>query len=198
VNKRRIALVGHGDGAWVAMRAADRDNRVAALALIAAISTTGAEYTLEQQRDQLAALNTPDAERQAKIELQQRINAAALKGTGWEDIPETVRAAADTPWFQSFLAFDPASVIRDLREPILIVHGALDTQVAPYHAERLAELARARRRKVGTDLTTVPGVNHLLVPATTGRAAEYPALAGTRVAPSVSSAITTWLARVMR
>lgn len=198
VDRRRIALVGYGDGAWIAMRAADRDNRVAALALIAAISTTGAEYTLEQQRQLLDGLKATDAERQAKIELQQRINQAALKGEGWEDIPETVRAAADTPWFQSFLSFDPASVIRDLREPILVVHGELDAEVAPHHADRLAELARTRRRKVDTELVKVPGVNHLLVPATSGRVEEYATLSDPRVSPAVASAIVGWLSRTMR
>jgi pimeloyl-ACP methyl ester carboxylesterase len=197
VDRRRIALVGYGDGAWIAMRAADRDNRVAALALVSGISTTGAEYTLEQQRQLLEGLEATDADRQAKIELQQRINEAALKGTGWDELPETVRAAADTPWFQSFLAFDPARVLRNLREPILVVHGERDTEVAPYHADRLAELARARRRKVDTELVRVPGVNHLLVPATTGSVEEYGTLTDPRVSPAVTSAIGTWLSRVM-
>ena len=197
VDKRRIALVGYGDGAWIAMRAAERDNRVAALALVAAVSTTGAEYTLEQQRNLLEQLNATDTEREAKIGLQQRINAAALEGTGWDDIPDALREAADTPWFQSFLAFDPARIIRDLREPILIVHGTLDTEVAPDHADRLADMARARRRKVETELATVPGVNHLLVPATTGRVEEYGSLSGARVAPAVTSLIAGWLTRVM-
>jgi dienelactone hydrolase len=197
VDRRRIALVGYGDGAWIAMQAAERDNRVAALALVAAVSTTGAEYTLEQQRELLQQLNATDTERGAKIGLQQRINAAALKGTGWDDIPEALREAADTPWFQSFLAFDPARIIGDLREPILIVHGALDTEVAPRHADRLADLARARRRKVETELAKVPGVNHLLVPATTGRVEEYGSLSDKRVAPAVSSLIAAWLTRVM-
>ena len=40
------------------------------------------------------------------------VNAAVLGGGGWEGIPDTVRNAADTPWFQSFLAFDPLRVIR--------------------------------------------------------------------------------------
>jgi hypothetical protein len=197
VDRRRIALVGHGDGAWIAMRAADRDNRVAALALVSAISTTGADYTLEQQRRLLEDLKTTDAERQAKIDLQQRVNEAALKGTGWSELPENVRAAADTPWFQSFLAFDPARVLRDLREPILVVHGELDTEVPPRHADRLAELARTRRRKVDTELIKVPGVNHLLVPATSGRDKEYAPLADTRVSPAVTAAIAAWLSRVM-
>ena len=198
VDRRRIALLGYGDSAWVAMRAAERDNRIAALALVAAISTTGADYTLEQQRELLERLKATDAERQEKIALQQRINDAALKGTGWDGIPDTVRAAADTPWFQSFLAFDPARLLRDLREPILIVHGELDTEVGPHHADRLAELARARQRKVDTELVKVPGVNHLLVPATTGRVEEYATLPDPRVSAAVTSAVAGWLSRVMR
>jgi pimeloyl-ACP methyl ester carboxylesterase len=198
VDRRRIALLGYGDGAWVAMRAAERDNRVAALALVAAISTTGADYTLEQQRELLERLKATDAERQEKIALQHRINDAALKGTGWDGIPDTVRAAADTPWFQSFLAFDPARLMRDLREPILIVHGELDSEVGPHHADRLAELARARQRKVDTELVKVPGVNHLLVPATTGRVEEYATLPDPRVSPAVTSAVAGWLSRAMR
>jgi uncharacterized protein len=198
VDRRRIALVGYGDSAWVAMRAAERDNRVAALALVAAISTTGADYTLEQQRELLDRLKASDTERQEKIALQQRINDAALKGTGWDGIPDTVRAAADTPWFQSFLAFDPARLMRDLREPILIVHGELDTEVGPHHADRLAELARARQRKVDSELVKVPGVNHLLVPAMTGGVEEYATLLDPRVSPAVTSAVTGWLSRVMR
>jgi uncharacterized protein len=197
VDRRRIALVGYDDGAWIAMRAADRDNRVAALALVSAVSTTGAEYTLEQQRELLADLDASDAERQAKIALQQRINEAALKGAGWDELPENVRAAANTPWFQSFLAFDPARVVRDLREPILVVHGELDAEVPPRHADRLAELARERRRKVDTELVKVPGVNHLLTPATAGRVEEYATLPEPRVSTAVTAAIAAWLSRVM-
>jgi pimeloyl-ACP methyl ester carboxylesterase len=147
-----IAVVGHGDGAWVAMRAAERDKNVAALALIQAASTTGADFILEQQREVLSRASTPEAEQQAKIELQQRINAAVLKGSGWEEIPDAVRLAADTPWFQSFLAFDPARVMRDIRQPVVVVKGNADSGVAPSHADRLAESARARRRKVPVEI----------------------------------------------
>ena len=40
-----------------------------------------------------------------------------------------MRKQADTPWFQSFLTFDPAKTIRDVRQPMLLVHGELDKQV---------------------------------------------------------------------
>jgi pimeloyl-ACP methyl ester carboxylesterase len=197
VDDRRIAVVGHSEGAWVAMQAAARDRRIAALALVAAPSTTGAELVLEQQRHLLERMKTPDAEKQAKIELQKQINAAAVTGSGWENIPAELRKAADSPWFQSFLSFDPARVMKDVRQPVLVVQGQLDTQVRPHHAETLGALAKARNRKVAADVAVVPGVNHLLVPAKTGEVDEYATLPDKEVASAVTATIATWLARVL-
>lgn len=199
VNKKRIALVGHSEGAWVAMRVAARDKRVAAVALVAGAGTTGAELVLEQQRNALARMNVSDADKQAKIELQRRINQAAIEGRGWDDLPEQLRGVADTPWFQSFLAFDPADVMKDVRQPVLIVQPELDAQVPPHHGDRLATLAEARRRRSATtEVVTVPGVNHLLVPARTGDVDEYATLADKNVSPAVTGAIAEWLQRIMR
>ena len=197
VDGKRIALVGHSEGAWVAMSAAARDKRVAAVAVIAAASVSGGELILEQQQRMLARLQITEADKQAKVALQQRINTATLSGAGWEVIPKEVRAAADTPWFRSVLAFNPARVMRDIRQPILIVQGQLDTQVAPHHAEQLGDLARGRNRKVAVDVIQVPGVNHLLVPATTGEVDEYAMLSEKRISPVASAAIATWLARIL-
>ncbi len=195
VDDHRIGLVGHSEGAWIAMTVASRDDRVAAVALVAGGSTTGAELVLEQQRHVLERLKTPDADAAAKIALQKRINEAVITGKGWDDIPAEVRQAAETPWFQNFLAFDPARVMRDVRQPVLIVQGALDMQVPTHHAEKLAELARARKRQVTVDMAIVPGVNHLLVPATTGEVDEYASLAGKEVSGAATSAISAWMAK---
>ena len=108
-----------------------------------------------------------------------------------------MRRAAETPWFQSYLAFDPARVMRDVRQPVLIVHGALDTEVPPSHADTLAELARARKRKVATDLVALPGINHLLAAARTGSVDEYAILPEKKVSPAVTTAIGEWLAKTL-
>jgi len=197
-DKKRIALVGHAEGAWVALIVASRDDRVAAPVLVSAASVPGAQLILEQQLHLLQRLKTPDADKQSKIALQTQINSAVLKGAGWEGIPDEMRKAADTPWFSSFLAFDPARVINNVRQPLLIVQGELDTQVRPHHADRLAELARARKRKSVVEVVKVPGVNHLLVPATTGEQDEYATLAEQKVAPGVPAAIAAWLATVLK
>jgi pimeloyl-ACP methyl ester carboxylesterase len=195
VDRRRIAVVGHGDGGWIALTAAARDDRIAAVALIGTAASTGNALVLEQQQRLLDRLKTSDA--QEKVDLQRKINAAALGTGSWDGVPEAARRAAETPWFQSYLAFDPTRVMRDVRQPVLIVHGALDTVVAPSHAEKLAELARARRRTATIDVQTVPGVNHLLVPAKTGEVEEYAMLPEKQVSSAAGAAIADWLTKTL-
>jgi pimeloyl-ACP methyl ester carboxylesterase len=197
VDKRRIAVVGHSEGAWVALAAASRDKRIAAIALLSAPATSGAEVVLEQQAHLFARMKTPEAEQREKIELQKRINAAVVKKGTWEGVPADLRKTAETPWFESYLSFDPGRYMKDVRQPILIVQGDLDKEVLPHHAGKLAELARARKRKVGVDLVTVPGVNHLLLPAKTGDPDEYAELSNEKVSPAVASAVSLWLARIL-
>ena len=192
VDPKRIAAVGHGEGGTVAMLAAAKNRRIAALALIATPGVTGAELNLEQVKHSLDRTNRSEADKQAVLDLQKRIQQAVLTGMGWEELA-VYRQQADTPWFQSFLAFDPARVMRDIRQPVLIVQGDLDTQVAPANAERLGALAGQRKNRPPAQVVRVRGVNHLLVPATTGEADEYPALKDARVSADVSRAIVGWL-----
>ena len=127
--------------------------------------------------------------------LQKQIHSAVLTGKGWEGVPPNVRKEADTPWMQSFLLFDPAKTIEDVRQPILVVHGALDHQVAPSNAERLVELARTDSKSKSVELVMVRGVNHLLTPAVTGEIAEYAKLDDRNVSKDVTDAVNTWLAK---
>ena len=201
VDKERIAVVGHSEGALVAMLLGGRERgKVSALALIAGPSTSGNDVVLEQQKLLLSKMPIDDAQREEKAALQQKINNAVIKGTGWNDIPEAARRIADTPWFYSFLTFDPAKAMAATRQPVLIVQGELDTQVQPYHADKLAEFARARKGdKVPVEVVKVPGVNHILVPAKTGDVSEYASLGpDAKVSPQVTGAVATFLTRVLK
>ena len=193
--RRHITLAGHSEGGRVAMLAAAREDKIASLALLATPGTSGADLVLEQQRHLLDVTNAPEAERQAKIELQQKIQAAVVAGKGWEGIPPAVRRQAETPSFRSFLLFDPVAAIQKVDRPILIVQGQLDTQVQPRHADLLEAAVRGRKKPPAVEAVRVPGVNHLLVPATTGEMAEYPTLSGKAIAPAVVDAMLAWLRR---
>ncbi|MEO7132826.1 MAG: alpha/beta fold hydrolase [Vicinamibacterales bacterium] len=201
VNKDRIALVGHSEGALVAMLLAGRERgKVAAMALLAGPSTSGNDIVLEQQKYMLSKMPIDAAQRAEKIALQEKINTAVIKGTGWGDIPEQARKVADTPWFYSFLTFSPEKAMNETRQPVLIVQGELDVQVLPRHADQLAEIARARKgTKASVDVVKVPGVNHLLVPAKTGDVTEYASLGPDAVvSKQVTAAITTFLSKAMQ
>lgn len=196
VDRDRIAVVGHGEGGWVALLAASRERGIAAAGVIASPSVNGQEVVLEQQRYALDQGNLPEAERAERVALQQRINEAVISGRGWESVPPEIRKQADTPWFQSLLTYDPARVLDDVRQPVLLVHGDLDRQVPVSHVDRLTELARRRSRAV--DVVTVRGVNHLLVPATTGHVSEYPSLRDRSLSPEVMNAVTAWLTKTFK
>ena len=68
------------------MMAAAKEKRVAAVALVAAVGTTGADLNLYQVTHALERSNRPQAERQATIELQRQIQQAVITGKGWETI----------------------------------------------------------------------------------------------------------------
>ncbi len=199
VDEDRIVLVGHSEGALVALQAASRDDDIAAVVLAAAPSVPGGELVLEQQQYMLGKMKLAEAERASRIDLQKRIQAAVLGQGSWDGIPQPLRRQADSPWFRSFLQFSPAEVMKKVEQPLLILQGDIDRQVPPHHAERLAEMARARKnvQPDAVQLTKLEGVNHLLVRATTGDLDEYPTLAGRGLDPRVPKAIVEWARTVL-
>lgn len=197
VDRDRIAVVGHSEGGAVALLAAGRTNDIAAVVSIAGPGVTGSELILEQQRRALARLSLPDEEKQKRMALQTQIMNAVLTGEGWDGVPEPLRKQADTPWFRSLLAYDPAEALKKADQPLLVVQGELDAQVPPSNADALLALAQARRKGKGADLVKLPGINHLLVPAKTGEVSEYGTLTDRTVSPAVTSAVAEWLGRTL-
>ena len=185
VDRNRLAVIGYGDGGPVAMTAAEQDDRVRALVLVSTIGVTGAEANLARVASSLARSNRPEAERVETLALQKRIQQAVVTGKGWEGIEDDVRRQADVPWFKSYLAFDPARVMRDIHQPVLVVHGEEDWQVPASNADRLLELARARKRNVPSDLVKLPGLDRALADGSGG--------VERRVSPIVGQSIATWL-----
>jgi pimeloyl-ACP methyl ester carboxylesterase len=179
------------------MLSAQKDGNIRALVLIAGPGTTGADLILEQQQYALGRLKLSDADRQAKVDLQKKIQAAVVSGQGWDAIPADLRRGADTPWFSSLLQFDPAKAMEKVKQPILIVQGDLDRQVPAHHADKLAALAKARKKAPDVQVSHFPSLNHLLMPANTGDVDEYPALEPKSISTDVPQRIVTWLAATM-
>ncbi len=194
-NRRRLAIVGYGEGGWIALLAAAKNDRVSAVGLIAAAGVTGNDLSLYQVAHGVERSNRSDAEKRAVIELQRQIQQAVLTGTGWDKVSVSpqIRRQAETPYFQSVLAMDPARVMKDVGQPVLLVQGALDRSLPPANLERLEALAKGRKKAAPVDAVSVPGINHLLVAAETGEPEEYASLADRTVSSAVTAALATWL-----
>lgn len=199
VDPKRIIVVGHGQGTAVALLAAQREKRVAAVVLANGFASTGADLVLEQQQLTLSKSSLSQSERDDRVALQKRIHAAVLSanGGGWDGVPANVRAAADTAWFRSFLTFDPMNVLTKFRQPVLVIHGELDMQIPVHHADRLAQAANSRKRARTTEVHRLSGVNHILTQAVTGEVAEYSTLADKQVVPEVGDVMTAWVNKVL-
>jgi pimeloyl-ACP methyl ester carboxylesterase len=194
VDGNRLAVVGYAEGAAVALLAARREDRIRAVALLGAPSVDGRTLTMAQQRELLDRLGVSAAERAEKIALQTRVLDATMSGEGWENIPVEFRRQAESATFRSWLQFDPAPVISRLEQPLLIVHGALDDQIAPEHADRLAALGASRddippghTRKV-----LIPDVTHRFVTADSGNGLAQ------RITAEVPDTLAVWLGEMLR
>jgi fermentation-respiration switch protein FrsA (DUF1100 family) len=165
--------------------AAAANGDVDGVVTIDSAGASGADFILLQQQKLLDDLNLTAADRQARIELQKKIQRAVVSGTGWEGIPEPMRRQADTPWFKSVLTYEPAAVLMKVKQPILILHPDLDPSVPPSEADKLGDLAKARKKAPPTEVVHLPDLDHAL------------ATAGVRsVSPKAAEAIAAWIKKL--
>ena len=191
INPERVALVGHSEGGSIAMMIAASDARVRAVVLMAAMGKTGRGVNLAQQEEALAQATTLTEERKNELRAEQRrILQTVIEGGDTSQLPPQAREYL--PWFREFLTFDPPAVMRRVRQPALILQGALDRQVTADHA---ALLERAARESGNRDVTVrvLPGLNHLFLPARTGSWGEYSTLTTTTLSPDLLNSLGAWL-----
>jgi len=185
VDKGRIVVVGYGEGGAAALVAASRGNDIDGVVTLGASGSRGEELVLRQQERLLNSMKLSAADRQSRIETQKKIIAAVISGRGWEGIPDPIRKQADTPMFKSLLTYDPAAVVAKVKQPLLIIHGDLDTAMPPGEADRLAEIAKTRKKVAAPEVIRLNGVNQSL------------AQGGDRIlTPQLAPAIAEWIKKI--
>lgn len=144
-----LLLVGHSEGALVATLAAE-DAGARAVVSVAGAGTRASALMRRQIDGQLP----PDIAQPALAALD-----ALERGEAVEDVPDALvllfRPTVQ-PYLISWFRHDPAAVLAQLELPVLLVHGAADTQV---------DVEQARRLHAGqpaAQLRIVEGMDHLL------------------------------------
>lgn len=102
-------------------------------------------------------------------------------------ISSMLNTPSDNPWMVWFLAYDPASDLRNLKSPAMIIYGEKDMQVPPS-----LNLEPAREYAEGADIRVYEDLNHLMQHAEKGFLSEYSQIEET-FSPEVLSDIASFI-----
>ena len=161
VDLYRIFVLGHSEGALIAVRLAAQDAAVAGAILLGGSAKTG-EETLLWQGDQVAHTLTgfnkwlvdhlhidPRKQQRKYIERIKASSADTIRAQGIQKV--------NAKWFREFLAYDPEPDLAAVRVPVLAITGEKEIQVDPADLARMAELVPG-----DFESHLVPDLTHLL------------------------------------
>jgi len=214
----RRGLLGHSEGAQIALAAAaKRPVGVDMLVLLAGMGVPAPDLLAAQitalsraagsdeatitelvarQQDLLKAITSrSEAELDTTLRALVLVQSPALASdpASLAQVLAAQRAALTSPWFRSFLKAKPAEQLRKIKRPaVLALGGGLDLQVPA--TDNLAAIAEGLRKAGNKDVTVreLPGLNHLLQPATKGTVEEYSEIE-TTIDPAALAIIREWV-----
>lgn len=182
IDGERLGLLGHSEGGIIGPMVAASDTGLRALVVMAGTGRPGRLVLPHQQRYAVDSM--------ARLTGEARVAALAASARATDSL------AAILPWFRFFLEHDPAVPARQVRAPVLILHGESDHQVPVTEASVLADAMRAGGNRMVT-VRTFAATNHLFVPH--GDAGfDYARLPSLEVRPAVLGAVADWLVRTLR
>jgi len=147
-----------------------------------------ADADVEKERETLTAVET---EKDPKA--LEHLLGVKLAAEGMPDAQIAVQIkAATSPWFRFFITYDPATALRKLTIPVLVLNGSLDLQVPP--AQNLAPIRKALEDAGNShfEVDELPGLNHLFQTAKTGSPIEYGQIEET-MSPIALDKIASWI-----
>ena len=179
----RLAVLGHSEGAVIAPMVAEKEPTLRAIVLLAGVAEPARSALYFQMKNQIEHSKLTPEMRDSQI----------------AEIPKKIEEmmAAD-PWMKFLLTYDPASTMRKVKTPVLILTGARDQQAAP---AQVALIEAAFKEAGNKDVTArvVPDVNHLLVQDTDGFPGNYSKLPQpVEIRADVVTTICDWLAKRLK
>lgn len=209
-----IGFIGHSEGGAIAPYLASEYPGTAFIVTLAGTGVPGTKVLLSQTRALLEAQNYPEAMIQTSQKANTTIYDLILSDRSREEKEKAIEKAllqagvtkADaqaqlsvllSPWYLSFLTYNPADYITKLSIPVFSLQGTKDLQVLP--DLNLSAIKQALDNNPGkhplSQTKAYEGLNHLFQPAETGLVQEYGTIEIT-IAPEVLEDITDWLLKV--
>ena len=124
-------------------------------------------------------------------------SAIEKKASELESKVDCILSGYNTPWFRSFLDYDPRPALAKVKCPVLLVFGELDLQVSAEENRQAMVQALLQKSHNDFSIKTFPGANHLFQTAVTGSPAEYERLRKEFV-PGFLDFISAWISQRIR
>lgn len=208
VNPHKIGLVGHSEGGIIAPMVAARNKDVAFIVMMAGTGVPGDQVLVAQgEAIQVASGKNPaDAAKDAakekemlslvETEKDPDVLEKELKARMTGDVPEAQVGLQikqfTSPWFRYFLTYDPATALRKVTCPVLVINGSLDKQVLPSQNLPAIRKALDEAGNKHVEIDELPGLNHLFQTAKTGAPSEYAQIEET-MSPVALEKVSSWI-----
>lgn len=208
VDLHKIGLIGHSEGGVIAPMIAARNHDVAFIVMMAGTGVPGDQVLVAQSEaiGIASGVDPADAARSAAKEkdmltlVETEKDPATLESKLREKLAGNVPDALiglqmqqlTSAWFRYFLTYDPATALRKVTCPVLVLNGSLDKQVLP--SQNLPAIRKALEEAANqhVEIDELPGLNHLFQTAKTGAPTEYGQIEET-MSPLALEKVTTWI-----
>jgi dienelactone hydrolase len=156
VDRERVYVLGHSQGAMMAPRIAQRANATGAI-LLAAPARPLLDILVEQNR-RLASMSADAAAHQAAID--KLVGLVARVRGGGDIAPQDTPLGLPATYWRDIDAVDPVAEAKPLQQPLLILQGGRDIQVVDADWQRWQAAFAADPR---VTLKHYPALNHLAI-----------------------------------
>jgi len=102
-----------------------------------------------------------------------------------------------SPWFKSFVKYDPVPALEKVQCPVLAINGEKDLQVPPKENLSAIENALKKGGNKNFEVKMLPGLNHLFQTSKTGAISEYGQIEET-ISPTALEPMLDWLNKVAK
>lgn len=218
VDAEKIGLIGHSEGGLIAPMIAIKSNDVAFLLLMASPCVTGEAIVYAQEALISRSMGVAEEQISHQINFQQQVLSIIKNESNLEkaeklllemiahqlanlpkeeqqacfDAMEAQMRRCNSRWFRYYLTYDPALSLRQLKIPVLVIHGELDSQVFSKHnlpiIAKILEETENRNYKI----IEFPKLNHFFQTSETGSILEYGKITET-IAPVVLNTLSDWI-----
>ena len=217
IDRSRIGIVGHSEGALIAQIVAARCLKVSFIAFLGGQGCSGAEVLLQQNRRLFELQGVADTLVEKRLACMREFFVVAdtigpkgkmipaLQEVISRNCPNLTQSQLEVvgldkkslfgwsqqlqlPWFKTFLKLTPADYLPKVKCRILAIGGEKDVQVpAKENLEQIKKLSGGR-----ADTRLMPSLNHLFQHCTTGLPDEYLSIEET-ISPEVLEILADWI-----